>query len=153
MESTVKKNIITDYLPIWGAIIVVIIAMLIGQMISSFWLRIFTGLFMWIGLAISWNIVGGYTGYVNFGHGAFFGIGAYVAGLIILGDHMPFSIAMVIAAFICRYCRFNYWFSYDEVKGSLLCNRNLVIFRRSPTTSLGFGHYRGCLWYDLTPLA
>src|SRR6059036_1581527 len=28
-------------------------------------------------LATAWNILGGYTGYINFGTGAFFAIGAY----------------------------------------------------------------------------
>ena len=35
-------------------------------------------LFMYVALASSWNIIGGYSGYLSFGHGAFFGIGAYV---------------------------------------------------------------------------
>ncbi len=30
-------------------------------------------------LATAWNILGGYTGYTNFGTGAFFAIGAYTA--------------------------------------------------------------------------
>jgi branched-chain amino acid transport system permease protein len=39
--------------------------------------------FMWIALAGSWNIVSGLTGYVSFGHVAFFGAGAYTAGILI----------------------------------------------------------------------
>ena len=31
----------------------------------------------YIVLATAWNILGGYTGYTNFGTGAFFAIGAY----------------------------------------------------------------------------
>ncbi len=34
-------------------------------------------------LATAWNILGGYTGYVNFGTSAFFGIGAYTAVALI----------------------------------------------------------------------
>ena len=33
--------------------------------------------FLWIVLATSWNILSGYSGYVSFGHGAFFGAGVY----------------------------------------------------------------------------
>ncbi|RBI60353.1 branched-chain amino acid ABC transporter permease [halophilic archaeon] len=36
---------------------------------------------MWIGLAQSWNMIGGYAGYLDFGHGAYFGIGALVTGI------------------------------------------------------------------------
>lgn len=45
----------------------------------------FLQLFMWIALAGSWNIISGYTGYVSFGHVAFFGMGAYTAALLIAG--------------------------------------------------------------------
>src|ERR1041385_584467 len=33
----------------------------------------------YIVLSTAWNILGGYTGYINFGTGAFFAIGAYSA--------------------------------------------------------------------------
>ncbi|MDG6995538.1 MAG: branched-chain amino acid ABC transporter permease [Nitrososphaerota archaeon] len=37
--------------------------------------------FMWIALAVSWNMVGGYAGLLNLGLVAFFGLGAIIAGL------------------------------------------------------------------------
>ncbi len=36
---------------------------------------------MWVILGSSWNLLAGYTGQVSFGHAAYFGIGAYAAGL------------------------------------------------------------------------
>jgi branched-chain amino acid transport system permease protein len=38
--------------------------------------------FMWGGLALAWNIAGGYTGLISFGHAAFFGIGAYTSTIL-----------------------------------------------------------------------
>jgi branched-chain amino acid transport system permease protein len=32
--------------------------------------------FLWAGLALAWNIAGGYAGMISFGHAAFFGLGA-----------------------------------------------------------------------------
>jgi branched-chain amino acid transport system permease protein len=40
-------------------------------------------IFMWIALAQSWNLISGLTGYVSFGHVAFFGTGAYTAAILI----------------------------------------------------------------------
>lgn len=37
---------------------------------------------MWMGLASAWNIIGGYTGYVSFGHVAFFGYGMFTTGIL-----------------------------------------------------------------------
>lgn len=49
---------------------------------GDYWTRIWTGVAMWAGLALSWNIIGGYAGYISFGHVAFFGIGAYTTALL-----------------------------------------------------------------------
>ncbi len=36
---------------------------------------------MWVTMASSWNILGGFTGYISLGHNVFFGIGGYASGL------------------------------------------------------------------------
>ncbi len=41
---------------------------------------------MWAVLALSWNIISGYTGYTSFGHVVFYGVGAY-ASAILVADH------------------------------------------------------------------
>ena len=63
------------------AAILVVLALL-PLMVNNYWLRIATGALMWAGLACSWNMLGGYAGYINFGHSAFFGLGAYVTALL-----------------------------------------------------------------------
>ncbi|NBQ61336.1 MAG: hypothetical protein EBU40_03520 [Proteobacteria bacterium] len=40
-------------------------------------------------LAASWNLISGFTGYVSFGHSAFFGIGAYATGIAIVRGGLP----------------------------------------------------------------
>ena len=39
---------------------------------------------MFIGMALSWNILGGYAGYLSFGHMSFFGIGAYTTAILVV---------------------------------------------------------------------
>src|SRR5207253_6415229 len=46
-------------------------------------------------LATAWNILGGYTGYVNFGSAAFFALGAY--STVFLHKFYPLPIPMLIA--------------------------------------------------------
>ena len=50
---------------------------------TGYGLRSVLQVFMWIALAGSWNLISGLTGYVSFGHVAFFGAGAYTAGILI----------------------------------------------------------------------
>ncbi|MDR7544356.1 MAG: branched-chain amino acid ABC transporter permease [Armatimonadota bacterium] len=76
--------------------------------VSSFWIRIATEVLMWAALAQSWNVIGGYTGYLSFGHGAFFGLGAYLTGITMTVYAWPFGASLVasgvlaalVAAFI-----------------------------------------------------
>src|ERR1700716_4256724 len=49
-------------------------------------------------LATAWNILGGYAGYVNFGTGAFFGVGAYTAVLLIKATGAPLGVQIAAAA-------------------------------------------------------
>ena len=51
-------------------------------------------------LATSWNLVGGFTGYISLGHGAYFGLGAYGTGLLIVRADAPSFVALFAAAAI-----------------------------------------------------
>ena len=46
-------------------------------------------------LATAWNILGGYTGYVNFGTAAFFGVGAYTSAFLANRFGLPFPLLLV----------------------------------------------------------
>jgi branched-chain amino acid transport system permease protein len=52
---------------------------------------------MVIALAQAWNLISGMTGYVSFGHAAFFGVGAY-AGALILTWGFPWWLAVIKGA-------------------------------------------------------
>ncbi len=70
---------------------------------TGYGIRFMLQLFMWVALAQSWNLISGLTGYVSFGHVAFFGTGAYVASILITkgGWHwMPASLAAGAGAVI-----------------------------------------------------
>jgi branched-chain amino acid transport system permease protein len=49
-------------------------------------------------LATAWNILGGYAGYVNFGASAFFGVGAYIAVMLIKATGVPLAVQIAGAA-------------------------------------------------------
>lgn len=49
-------------------------------------------------LSTSWNFVGGFTGYISLGHGAFAGLGAYGTGLLVAKGELPPFAALFIAA-------------------------------------------------------
>src|SRR6478672_6255167 len=49
-------------------------------------------------LATAWNILGGYAGYVNFGSGAFFSVGAYTSVALFKAFDAPLPLLIVAAA-------------------------------------------------------
>ena len=56
---------------------------------TGYGVRAMLQIFMWIALAGSWNIISGLTGYVSFGHVAFFGAGAYAGAILIANAGWP----------------------------------------------------------------
>jgi len=61
-------------------IVIVVIPLFLGGYIQHLLILVM----MWITMAIAWNLLGGYTGCVSFGHAVFFGLGAYGGGLLLL---------------------------------------------------------------------
>jgi len=51
-------------------------------------------------LATAWNILGGYTGYVNFGSAAFFATGAYTAAVLIKAVAAPFPVLLAAGGLV-----------------------------------------------------
>ena len=61
---------------------------------GTYYVRVVTGIFMFGMLASGWNLIGGYTGYPDFGAAAFIGIGAYTTGILMVRAHLPFALAL-----------------------------------------------------------
>jgi len=58
------------------------------------------GILQYILLATAWNILGGYTGYVNFGTGAFFALGAYTSVVLIRSVHAALPVQILAGGLV-----------------------------------------------------
>ena len=56
--------------------------------------------YLWAGLALAWNVAGGYAGLISFGHAAFFGVGAYTSTILLLNYGVPPWIGMFVGALL-----------------------------------------------------
>ncbi len=54
----------------------------------------------YIVLSTGWNILGGYTGYVNFGVAGFFAIGAYSSVVLIKSLHAPMPVLILVGGMV-----------------------------------------------------
>lgn len=84
--------------------------------INTYLLHILIITIMWSIIGMAWNLLGGFCGQVSFGHAAFFGVGAYTAGILYNKTGlsawwgMPLSIVVValfalVIGFICLRLR------------------------------------------------
>ena len=78
------------------AVVVVAASFLVTRVFHNgyFYFAAYTVL-QYIILATGWNILGGYTGYVNFGTGAFYGVGAYTAAALVTAFGLPLPLLLL----------------------------------------------------------
>jgi len=82
---------------LFGCLALGAIAFVLGRALGNDYL-FFAGytVLQYIVLATGWNILGGYTGYVNFGSAAFFAIGAYTSVVLQKSGSLPLPVMVGI---------------------------------------------------------
>src|SRR6476619_5616435 len=79
-----------DTIIYWTGFGVVMALLIVAPLVlSPFWSRFVTEILIWGLLAMSSDILIGYTGMVSFGHSAFFGLGMYGAAFVLLETKPP----------------------------------------------------------------
>jgi branched-chain amino acid transport system permease protein len=91
MRKPVQKDRVLQV----AAVVFVVMLLVPTVMHNTFYLRVLTEGFMWIGLALALDVLAGYTGHLNFGHHAFFGLGAYTTAILMMRAHWSFPLALL----------------------------------------------------------
>lgn len=78
-----------------GAVAALVALPLLGA--SGYLITVLLLTFLYASLASSWNLISGYTGYVSFGHAAFYGVGAYTAAILLSRRLTPWPVACLLA--------------------------------------------------------
>lgn len=81
------------------AVLLALLAVLavLPWVLSGFWVRVVTSVFMFAALAQSVNIIAGFTGRADFGNIVYFGLGAYTTGLL-FNNGVPIPLAILAGA-------------------------------------------------------
>lgn len=93
LPASGKRNVVF-------AVVVVVVAALAPMALSGYQLVFGLLTLLYIGLAYSWNLISGYTGYLSFGHVAFFGIGAYTVGILVTNTEVAWPLAVLAAGLL-----------------------------------------------------
>src|SRR5215470_19263875 len=78
-------------------------------------------------LATAWNILGGYTGYTNFGTGAFFAVGAYTAVVLHKTTSLPLPVMMVAGGVMSGIVGFGMGYLTLRLKGVFFAIATLAL--------------------------
>ena len=86
-----------------AVVALVLVAMLgIPLLHNGYYENLARGILMYSAMALGWNIIGGYTGYVSFGNVVFFGLGCYTSAVLanagIDNVWLAIPLAMIVAA-------------------------------------------------------
>jgi branched-chain amino acid transport system permease protein len=88
-------------LPVLVALSIIGVGLLLTGMVENRYFYFATYVILqYVVLATAWNILGGYTGYVNFGTPAFFALGAYTATFLLLAFKAPFPVLLITGGLI-----------------------------------------------------
>lgn len=98
-------------------IMILLLLLLLPFFISSYYVHLLIILFIYMCLAESWNIIGGFCGQISFGHAAFFGVGAYVASLSHVYLNFPVVFAIFLGGLVSSFLAFVIAYPFLKLKG------------------------------------
>lgn len=90
----------TDFGRLWVGIGILFLFLVLPWVSSPYMVYVFNSIGIAAISAIGLNILIGFTGQISLGHGAFFGVGAYAAGILATALKIPFYLSIPSAAII-----------------------------------------------------
>ena len=79
---------------------ILVVVLLIPQVVPGVYVNVISRAAIYGILALSMNVIVGYTGQASLGHSAFLGVGAFASGYALSELGMPFGAAMTVAAIV-----------------------------------------------------
>jgi len=81
----------------WWLGLIFIAILLLPLFIGEFWVHVAIEILILGLFAVSFNMIFGYMGQLSFGHAAYFGVGAYATGLLLVKTSVPLPVALGVS--------------------------------------------------------
>jgi len=81
----------------WWLGVIFLATLILPVVIGEFWIHIAVEILILALFAVSFNMIFGYMGQLSFGHAAYFGVGAYATGLLMVKTSIPLPICLAIS--------------------------------------------------------
>jgi branched-chain amino acid transport system permease protein len=84
---------------LWGGVLVLLAVVYATPLfVEAYYVQVLFSVFLFTALALGWNLLSGFTGYVNFGYAGFVGFGAYLTVLSIVELGYPWYGGLAVGA-------------------------------------------------------
>lgn len=93
---------------------------------DTYWLRLASTAALYVALASSWNVIGGFAGYPSFATAAFFGLGAYTSAIAQV-QGWPMVASWALAGALAAMVAFALGFALLRLKGHYFAVGSLVV--------------------------
>lgn len=81
----------------WWAGLIVAATLLIPLVVGEYWIHVAVEILIMGLFAVSFNMIFGYMGQLSFGHAAYFGVGAYATGLLLVKTSVPLPLSLALS--------------------------------------------------------
>jgi branched-chain amino acid transport system permease protein len=81
----------------WWLGLIFIAMLLLPLFIGVFWVHVAIEILILGLFAVSFNMIFGYMGQLSFGHAAYFGVGAYATGLLLVKTSVPLPVCLAVS--------------------------------------------------------
>ncbi|MDH3885895.1 MAG: branched-chain amino acid ABC transporter permease, partial [Desulfobacterales bacterium] len=81
----------------WWLGLIFIVMLLLPLFIGVFWVHVAIEILILGLFAVSFNMIFGYMGQLSFGHAAYFGVGAYATGLLLVKTSVPLPVCLAVS--------------------------------------------------------
>ncbi len=115
---------------------------------SEYLIRFFTLVILWIGMAGCWNIMCGYTGYVDFGPVVYFGIGSYATAVSMTKYGVSFFPAVGIAGIIAVLVALPMGLTTLRLRGAYFAIATFAFAETMKQVALEFDHLFGVSFFQ-----
>ncbi|MGZ6505346.1 MAG: branched-chain amino acid ABC transporter permease, partial [Tumebacillaceae bacterium] len=115
----------------------VVQALITGEILNDFYIDTLVLMGINIILAVSLNLINGYTGQFSIGHAGFMSIGAYVSAIMTVNFQLPFPVAILGGCVAAAIAGFAIGLPTLRLKGDYLA-----------IATLGFGEIIRIVWLN-----
>jgi branched-chain amino acid transport system permease protein len=110
--------------------------------------RIATIVLLWIGMAGCWNLMSGYTGYIDFGPVVYFGLGSYTTAIMMTKYGALFFPSVILAGVVAALMALPIGISTLRLKGAYFAIATFAFAETMKQVSLEFDRTFGVTFFE-----